>query len=360
VRPDVDLGEPTAPVGSGAIPDWLVPDTVGSISAVAPQLQPNGLRPWVAAQYHEYRVPPLPFMTAGRRVGIMSEATDLHEKMFDAIRNRDLDGLRRLYHPDCVYQGPDGQELKGPDGPVSVAQMYLTAFPDMTIEIRGTNAAGENGSVLEFTAHGTHQGELQGIPPTGKKATVLVCNVIEVRDGKVYQEREYYDTMSMLQQLGVVPESTNNVVARHRGEGDAFYVLGGLYEVKAAGHETAGKATVMEMTVPVGMGPPPHTHAGPEMVYVLEGTLRYRIGDQTLEGAPGSLFYIPEGVTENFEPTSTTRLLITYLPGGLDKFFAEIGEPATVREIPPPPDTPPNAEALGAAGSRYGLRFADS
>jgi hypothetical protein len=60
-------GSPTAPVGSGAIPDWLVLDTVGSISAVAPQLQPDGLRPWVAAQYHEYGVPPLPFMTAGRR-----------------------------------------------------------------------------------------------------------------------------------------------------------------------------------------------------------------------------------------------------------------------------------------------------
>ena len=59
--------------------------------------------------------------------------------------------------------------------------------------------------VREFDATGTHQAELQGIPPTGKKITVLVCDVVTTKDGKVLSEREYYDQLGMMQQLGVIP-----------------------------------------------------------------------------------------------------------------------------------------------------------
>ena len=146
-------------------------------------------------------------------------------------------------------------------------------------------------------------------------------------------------------------------VIRHRGEGDAFWVLGGLYEVKAAGHETQSEVTVMEMTMPAGMGPPPHTHPGPEMVYVLEGTVRYHIEDEVVEGRPGSFFYVPGGVWENFEPTETARVLVMYRPGGLDGFFAEIGERARTREVPPPSESPPDLDRIASAGERYGVRI---
>lgn len=121
-----------------------------------------------------------------------------------------------------------------------------------------------------------------------------------------------------------------NAHVRQNGDGQAFWMLNGLYEVKASSDETNGVMTVMEVTVPVNSGPPPHTHPGTESVYVIEGTLRYHIGDETFEGGPGSFFHIPEGTLERFEPTSTARLLITYMPGGIEKFFAEAGErPAT-------------------------------
>jgi predicted ester cyclase len=57
--------------------------------------------------------------------------------------------------------------------------------------------------VTEFIARGTHRGELMGISPTNRKVAVPVCNITEFRDGKVYAEREYYDTIYMMQQLGV-------------------------------------------------------------------------------------------------------------------------------------------------------------
>jgi quercetin dioxygenase-like cupin family protein len=149
----------------------------------------------------------------------------------------------------------------------------------------------------------------------------------------------------------------DKTVVRNPGEGKAFWMLGGLYELKAAADETNGAVTVMEMTIPAGNGPPPHTHPGAEAVYVLEGTIRYHIAGDTVEGGPGSFFYIPEGTLENFEPTSEVRLLVIYLPGGVEGFFAEAGEEAAERKLPPPPSSPPDMEKLAAIGERHGMRI---
>lgn len=74
-----------------------------------------------------------------------------------------------------------------------------------------------------------------------------------------------------------------------------------------------------------------------------------------IEAEPGSLFYIPAGTLEWFEPTSTVRVVITYTPGGIEKFFAEAGEVARTREVPPPLSSPPDVERLAAIGARYGM-----
>jgi quercetin dioxygenase-like cupin family protein len=151
----------------------------------------------------------------------------------------------------------------------------------------------------------------------------------------------------------------DTTVVRQAGEGDALWMLGGVYQVKAAAEETGDQLTVMEMTIPPGAAPPPHTHPGGESVYVLEGTLRYHIGDETFEGGPGSFFYIPAGTVENFEPTGDAplRILTIYNPGGIDKFFAEAGEPAPSNELPPPPSSPPDLERIAEIGSRYGMEI---
>lgn len=146
-------------------------------------------------------------------------------------------------------------------------------------------------------------------------------------------------------------------VVRKPGEGQAFWVLGGLYEVKATAPETDGAMTVMEMTLPGGMGPPPHTHPGTESVYVIEGTLRYHIDGEVFEGGPGSFFHIPAGVVENFEPVTDCRVLVTYAPGGIEQFFAEAGEAAPRHEVPPPPTEPPDIERIAAIGAKYGMEI---
>ena len=148
-------------------------------------------------------------------------------------------------------------------------------------------------------------------------------------------------------------------VVRAAGEGKAFWMLGGLYEVKVGADETDGAVTVMQMTIPPGAGAPPHTHPGGEIVNVLDGTLRYHIADEVFEGGPGSVFHIPAGTLEYFEATGNVnlRIIATYLPGGIDQFFAEAGETAPVRELPPPASEPPDFERIAAIGARYGMHI---
>ena len=85
-----------------------------------------------------------------------------------------------------------------------------------------------------------------------------------------------------------------NAVVHRAGEGQAFWMLGGLYEVLLSSDETNGATTVMQMTMRKGMGPPPHIHHGvTETVYVVDGTISYEMDGRKVEGGPGSLFRIP-------------------------------------------------------------------
>ena len=133
----------------------------------------------------------------------MANVSDIHRQILDAWNRRDWDTFRSLLHPDYSYVGPDGKEQNGPEAGLSVAKMYANAFPDGKAEVKNTFVTGST-AVCEFVARGTQKGELKGIKPTGRRVDINICNVIELRDGKIYREREYMDMLTMMVQLGVV------------------------------------------------------------------------------------------------------------------------------------------------------------
>jgi steroid delta-isomerase-like uncharacterized protein len=129
--------------------------------------------------------------------------SEIHRALLDAWNHRDFDRYRSLLHADYSYTGGDGKELTGgPDLGFQIAQMYAGAFPDGRAEITRVHFEGDT-SIAEFVARGTHNGELLGIAPTGRTIEVNICSVVEVKDGKAYREREYFDMLTMLVQLGV-------------------------------------------------------------------------------------------------------------------------------------------------------------
>ena len=144
-------------------------------------------------------------------------------------------------------------------------------------------------------------------------------------------------------------------VARKGDEGTAYWLLGGLYEVLLSADETGGAMTVMRITMPPRTGSPPHVHPGAEAMYVLDGELDVHMGDETVAARPGSHFHFPAGTLEWVDATTEVTALITYVPGGIDRFFAAVGEPALSRTLPPPSDTPPDFERIVAVAAEHGM-----
>ena len=113
--------------------------------------------------------------------------------------------IDELVAADYVGHDPAQPEMHGPDGIKQFVTTYLAAFPDGRITIEEQLAEGDLVATL-WTGRGTQQGELMGIPPTGKQVTVSGLTLSRVKDGKVVEEWTNWDTLGMLQQLGVVPE----------------------------------------------------------------------------------------------------------------------------------------------------------
>jgi hypothetical protein len=70
----------------------------------------------------------------------------------------------------------------------------------------------------------------------------------------------------------------------------------------------------------------------------------------------GSVVHFAADTEETFEPVGgTVRLLAVYTPGGIDRFFKEVGEPAERRGLLPPMEGPPDLERLAAIAEKHGL-----
>lgn len=155
-------------------------------------------------------------------------------------------------------------------------------------------------------------------------------------------------------------------VVRQRGEGKAYWFLGELYDVRVSGEDSGGQVAVVEITIPAGeafgmpFGAPPHVHLdADETAYVLEGSARYHLGDQVVEAGAGAAFHFPKGTFEWFENSGSgpLKVLLQYSPAGIERFFAEAGQPATTRTIPPAPTSPPDLPALVALAKKHNLEI---
>ena len=104
---------------------------------------------------------------------------------------------------------PFGQSYTGREGFRAFMQDFKTAFPDCTVYLT-RQVATEDGVVNEFRARGTHRGPLASpagaIPPTGRSIDYPVCEVWEIREGKLARLRNYFDAASLMRQLGLLPE----------------------------------------------------------------------------------------------------------------------------------------------------------
>ena len=140
------------------------------------------------------------------------EHVALARSLLDLYNNRQsdpawLDKSMAAFAADCeVIDVPSGAILRGPDGYNRLVLFFIEAFPDSRIE--PTNAfATEDQVTLEFTSRRTNIGLLhlpsQALPATGRSFELRLCEVMQIRNGKIVRFYTYYDMMTMLEQLGL-------------------------------------------------------------------------------------------------------------------------------------------------------------
>lgn len=83
--------------------------------------------------------------------------------------------------------------------------MYRAAFPDLHFTLNELYAAGDNRVIARFTATGTNTGPLMGMPATGKQSTVTGMVLAQYENGKGISAYVNWDTLGMMQQLGLIP-----------------------------------------------------------------------------------------------------------------------------------------------------------
>jgi predicted ester cyclase len=123
-------------------------------------------------------------------------------RVFEEVFNKgNLSIADEIIAPGWVYHGPLG-EFKGVEGFKQIVVGVRQAFPDVHMTIDDIVGEGDKVAV-RFTMTGTFKGEMRGIPPTGKKATLPISIICHLVGGKEVETFEFFDMLGFFQQLGV-------------------------------------------------------------------------------------------------------------------------------------------------------------
>ena len=132
----------------------------------------------------------------------MKASRRIMEEIFGAGK---YDVADDLLQKNAVGHDPALPEpVKGPEGLKASARGYREAFPDLKAKVEEMIGDGDL-VATRWMCRGTHKGELFGIPPTGKQVTVTGITIDKYVDGKLAESWTNWDTLGLMQQLGVVP-----------------------------------------------------------------------------------------------------------------------------------------------------------
>ncbi len=125
-----------------------------------------------------------------------------------AFNHGDFSGVREMTAPDAVTHDPSLprqlQEMRGPEPFVQQVSKYRAAFPDLRFSVDDIIVEGDRVAV-RWSAEGTHRGELQGLAPTGVRASSTGISINRWDNGKVVESWVAWDNLGLARQLGAAP-----------------------------------------------------------------------------------------------------------------------------------------------------------
>ena len=126
----------------------------------------------------------------------------------EAVESGDLDVIDDALTDDYVGHTPGAPGgIRGPDGFKRYVRTLREAFPDLAVTVDDRLVA-EDAIVDRYTMRGTHEGEFEGISPTGAEIEFTGIVIHYVENGKVRKDVSEFDVLDVMRQLGVV-ESTD-------------------------------------------------------------------------------------------------------------------------------------------------------
>lgn len=126
----------------------------------------------------------------------------IHYGCIQGLIMGELDDIREIFADDLDYTNLEGEQ-GDLDDMVEEAAMFQEAFPDIEADIEEMIV--EDQSVaFEFTTRGTHEGTMQGIPPTGNEVAARGMGFATVEEGLITEYKIVFDRYGMFEQLGLV------------------------------------------------------------------------------------------------------------------------------------------------------------
>jgi len=109
-----------------------------------------------------------------------------------------------LVGPDYVNHSPGmPNQPQGPEGIKAIVNMFRAGMPDLRVVIEDVIAEGDK-VMMRYRIEGTHEGELFGVPPTGRRVSIESITVERVSGRKIREHWRVTDTLDMMQQLGAI------------------------------------------------------------------------------------------------------------------------------------------------------------
>lgn len=121
---------------------------------------------------------------------------------FENASKGNFDALPSIVTADYVAH-PD--EVRGPDGLAEMVRGYRDALAGLNVTVEHQFTEGDY-VATRCTIRGRHDGELMGVPPTGRDVAFTSLTISHCRDGKIAEEWELIDAVGVMRQIGALPE----------------------------------------------------------------------------------------------------------------------------------------------------------
>ena len=129
---------------------------------------------------------------------------EIISRLFEIVRSHDLSALEDVCDESIVYRSPE-VEVQGLDAYRETIREMIETFPDLNPELQEMIGEGDQVSSIHI-ARGTHEGDYDGIAPTGRRMELVVSDHFTLRGGKVIEHQEFNDVLTIFRQLGVASD----------------------------------------------------------------------------------------------------------------------------------------------------------